>query len=185
MRLRVGLVAHRHPDIRVHDVGVEYGMTWHDFFGRVAITDGDSDPLSPNGYAGAKTVKLGYNTPWYQAGFSFYDDFRRHSVVFTPTARRATRWAYYGILHRGPVGLLGEIAAGTDAYEPLSGVSQPRKNSLAGWAEVDWWPRREWNFRVRYDHLSLDRGNADPYLRDLNAHSRYAVEADWVPVPFA
>ena len=173
-------------DVRQPDVGIEYGMTWHDFFGRAALTDGDSDPLSPDGYAGAKTVKLGYNTPWYQAGFSFYDDFRRHSSpAFFPTPRRATRWAYYGILHRGPVGLLGEIAAGTDAYEPLSGVPQPRKNSLAGWAEVDWFPLRQWNFRVRYDHLSLDRGNADSYLRDLNTHTRYAVEADWVPVPFA
>jgi len=172
-------------DVRVPDTGLEYGSTWHDFFGRVAVTNGASDPLGGNAYAGAKTVKLGYNTPWYQAAFSFYDDFERFPTGFPAPIKRATRWGYYGILHHGPAGILGEIAAGTDEFTPAVGVTGPKRNSLAGWAEADWWPRRQWNARVRYDYMSLDRGNPDPYIRDLNTHTRYSVEADWVPVPFA
>lgn len=174
-------------DPRQSDTGLEYGSEWKGCFGRVALTDGGSNPLQgPNTYAGARTVRLGYNNAWYQGGVHFYDDFRRGDGISPPPIQRATRWAYSGIFHRGPAALLGEIAAGTDELTPRPGrASGPKRNSLAWWAEADYWPAREWNVRLRYDQMSLDRGATDPYLRDLNRHRRMAVEAEWVPVPFA
>jgi hypothetical protein len=36
---------------------------------------------------------------------------------------------------------------------------------------------------VRYDHDELDR-SSDQFVRDRNTYDRYALEAEWVPVPF-
>jgi len=174
-------------DPRQSDTGLEAGGQWNSLFGRVAWTNGGSFPLGfGNTYSAAKTVRLGYNNSWYMGGLSFYDDFTRAAGGFFPSGyKRATRWGYSGILHRGPAALIGEIAAGTDELPPLVGATGPKRNSLAGYAEIDWWPARQYNLRVRYDSMSLDRGNPDPYLRDLNQHTRMAFEVDWVPVPFA
>jgi len=175
-------------DPRQPDMGLEYGAEWRSFFARAAWTDGDSHPLyGPSFYAGAKTLKLGYNNAWSQSGVSIYDDFRRLPPSGGVTeVQRATRWGYYGIAHRRNVALLGEIGAGTDELTPPTGkATGPKQNSLAWYAETDYWPWKQANFRARYDYMSLDRGAADPYIRDLNTHTRYALEADWVPVPFA
>ena len=57
-------------------------------------------------------------------------------------------------------------------------------NSLAAWDEADQTPRREYNMRVRVDHLELYRAS-DQTTKDLNSCNRYALEGEWVPVPFA
>ena len=87
--------------------------------------------LSASGNAEAKTVKLGYNTTWYQGGVSLYDDFVKSGT--TPLLRQ-TRWGYYGLTHRGPFALLGEIAAGTDEDK----VAPNKTNRRAGFVELDW-----------------------------------------------
>jgi hypothetical protein len=175
-------------DPRQPDMGVELGGEWKGFFGRFAYTDGASEPvLNPTAvYAGAKTLKLGYNTGHLQSGLSFYDDFRRGATAGPDQLQRATRWGYYGLAHQGAFAALGEIAAGTDERVPATGfASGAKENLLAWWAELDYAPWRQGNVRVRYDQMSLDRGAADPYIRDLNDHSRMSLEAEWVPVPFA
>ncbi len=178
-------------DPRRSDMGLEYGMDWNGAFARAALTDGSGHPINnaSNPYASAATVKLGYNRPGYQGAISFYDEFRRYDGAFAPASqvKRATRWGYYGLVSRGPVALLGEVAAGTDETVPVvtGRTGGPKTNSLAWWAEVDYAPWRQANFRVRYDRMSLDRGARDAYIRDLNQHSRLALEAEWVPVPFA
>jgi len=53
-----------------------------------------------------------------------------------------------------------------------------------GFAELDWSPQRAYNLRFRYDRLELDRSSDDP-TRALNSWNRYALEGEWVPVPFA
>jgi hypothetical protein len=164
-------------DPRYPDMGVEIGMVRCGWFGRAAFTDGAASLFSSNGNAEAKTVKVGYNTTWYQGGLSLYDDFIKSGT--TPTAR-ATRWGYYGMTHHGPFALLGEIAAGTDEDK----VTPNKTNRLAGFVELDWSAHRQYNMRVRYDRVELDR-RPDPTIRDQNTFSRYAVEGEWVPVPFA
>ncbi len=177
-------------DPRQPDMGLEIGGDRGGFFGRASFTDGPAaEPLfGPSLYANAKTLKLGYNATYYQSAVSFYDDYRRLTEAFVlPTDRkRTTRWGYYGLTHYGPFAALGEIAAGTDELPPAVGrATGPKQNLLAWWAEVDYAPVRQANVRLRYDDMSLDRGAADPYIRDLNAHQRYSLEAEWVPVPFA
>jgi hypothetical protein len=168
-------------DSRYPDMGVEVGADYSGIFGRVAMTNGQNDVLVGQ-FAGAKAIKLGYNSPWYQGAVSFYDDFRK--VSFSGQ-KRATRWGYYGLTHYGPLAALGEIAAGTDELEPLLGMaSGPKTNLLAGYAELDYSPRRAWNARVRWDHLVTDR-SSNPAFRDAATHDRYSAEAEWVPVPFA
>jgi hypothetical protein len=170
-------------DPRNPDMGVEYGMDQGGVFGRFALTNGSDADVLAGQYAGAKTAKLGFNSPWYQGAVSFYDDF--HKVSFSGI-QRATRWGYYGLTHYGPLVALGEIAAGTDESEPVvpGMASGPKKNLLAGYAELNYSPRRAWNARVRWDHLVTDR-SSDPTTRDAATHSRSAFEAEWVPVPFA
>jgi hypothetical protein len=176
-------------DPRQPDMGLEVGGSRGGFFGRAAFTDGESEPLtSSNVYANARTVKLGYNSSYYQGAISFYDDFRRITTASPPPSerKRATRWGYYGLTHYGPFAALGEIAAGTDEkLPPLGHATGPKQNLLAWWAELDYAPVRQANARFRYDWMSLDRGAADPYIRDLNSHQRVSLEAEWVPVPFA
>ncbi|MEO5618343.1 MAG: hypothetical protein ABIS67_11265 [Candidatus Eisenbacteria bacterium] len=177
-------------DPRRSDMGLEYGVDWNGAFARASRTNGDSHPLfgSGNLYASTTTLKLGYNRPGYQGAISIYDEFRRFEPSASPTERkRATRWAYSGLVGHGPVALLGEVSAGTDETVPviLGHASGPKTNSLAWWAEVDYAPVRQANVRLRYDRMNLDRGAMDPYIREINQHSRMALEAEWVPVPFA
>jgi hypothetical protein len=167
-------------DPRLPDMGVEWGMERGGAYARLAFTDGASNVFG-GGFAGAKTVKLGYRHARAEAAVSLYDDDRKEGSAI----KRATRWAFSGMAHHGPVAVLGEIAAGTDEQEPgpFDGVaSGPKKNLLAGFAEIDWTPVRWLNTRVRYDHLVTDR---DPSMGDMMEHARYAFEVDWVPMPFA
>jgi len=164
-------------DPRKPDMGVEIGAERAGWSGRAAFTNGQSSLFTGSGYAEAKTVKLGYNTARFQAGASLYDDFRKSGT--TPEVR-FTRWSFYGMTHQGSLALLGEIAAGTDENK----VSDLKTNLLAGFVELDWAARREVNVRGRYDRVVLDRG-ADEATRDASTFHRYALEAEWVPVPFA
>lgn len=164
-------------DPRYPDMGVEIGMAHGGWFGRAAFTNGASSVFTSNANAEAKTVKLGYNTTWYQGGVSLYDDFIKLGT--TPTLR-VTRWGYYTLTHHGPFALLGEIAAGTDEDK----VTLGKTNRRAGFVELDWSAHRQYNMRVRVDREELNR-DPDPVIRDQNTFNRYAVEGEWVPVPFA
>ena len=161
-------------DPRNPDMGVEIGAERGPFFARAAFTNGQSHPLA-GGRAQAKTVKLGYRSAWSQGGVSLYDDYRGTSSFL----KRATRWGYYMLAHRGPVAAVGEIAAGTDAA-----ATGGKTNLLAGFGELDYAPWRWLNLRTRYDRLELDRSTL-PAIRDVNTFDRYSLEAEWVPVPFA
>ena len=164
-------------DPRLPDMGIEYGMDRAGWYGRAAFTNGASSVLTPNGHAEAKTLKLGYNSARYQAGVSLYDDFVKSGT--TPQVR-FSRWGYYGMTHYGPFALLGEIAAGTDENKS----TEVKTNSRAAFVELDWSPHREYNLRLRYDRVELDR-DPDPVIRDAGTYHRYALEGEWVPVPFA
>jgi hypothetical protein len=164
-------------DPRDPDMGIEYGMDNGSWFGRAAFTNGRANVFNGQ-LAETKTIKIGYNQPWYQGALSFYDDFRSRA---TGGPKRATRWGYYGMTHTGPLAILGEIAAGTDEGQPVvpGHASGPKTNLLAAFGEIDYAPVRWFNLRGRYDYLELGRST------DANTHSRYAIEADYVPVPFA
>ena len=164
-------------DPRRTDMGIEVGADRAGWFGRAAFTNGQSSLFSGSGYAEAKTVKLGYSMPRFEAGVSLYDDFLKSG---TNPLVRFTRWGGYGMTHYGPFALLGEIAAGTDEDLAVGGS----RNLLAGFAELDWAAAREYNVRARYDRVVLDRG-ADEATRDASTFHRYALEGEWVPVPFA
>jgi len=164
-------------DPRYPDMGVEVGMDRAGWFGRAAFTNGLSDVLSQSGFAEAKTVKLGYNEPDFQLAASIYDDFLKSGT--TPIIR-FTRWGLYGLSHYGPIVVLGEIAAGTDENK----VPPGNKNLLAGFVELDWSAHAQYNMRARYDRAQLDRSSVAA-VRDANTYSRYSLEGEWVPVPFA
>jgi hypothetical protein len=170
-------------DPRQPDMGFEVGANPGNLFGRVAFTNGGA----PNGampfgsqFAQAISAKLGMNRSWYQGQISFYDDFRddeRH--LLAGAERRATRWGYAGLAHWRNIAFVGEIAAGTDLV-----VGDVKRNSLAGFGEVNYTPNRWSNYRVRFDYLELDRSNA---FTDTGAPSlwrRYSVEGEFLPVPF-
>ena len=164
-------------DPRLPDMGVELGMEWAGWTGRASFTNGQSSLFSGSGYAEAKAIKIIHRMPWYQGSVSLYDDFQKSGT--TPLVR-FTRWSYSGLTHYGPFAMLGEIAAGTDEDLAIGG----KRNLLAGFVEVDWAARRQYNLRARYDRVVLDRG-ADPVTRDASTYHRYALEGEWVPVPFA
>jgi hypothetical protein len=164
-------------DPRQTDMGVEVGAERAGWSGSAAFTNGQSSVFTSSGYAEAKTIKLAHNTARYQGGVSLYDDFQKSGT--TPLAR-FTRWGYYGLTHHGPFALLGELAAGTDEDLAFGG----KRNLMAGFVELDWAARRQYNLRVRYDRVVLDRG-ADSLTRDASTYHRYALEGEWVPVPFA
>jgi hypothetical protein len=171
-------------DPRFPDMGIELGADHAGWYGRLALTNGSAD-VTFGGFAGAKTAKLGYVSPHYHGAVSFYDDYRKEGSLL----KRATRWGYFGMAHAGPVAVVGEVAAGTDETDPgfagIPGVATgPRTNLLAWFAELDVTPVRWLNTRARYDRLVTDRAT-DAAARDAATHSRYALEADWVPVPFA
>src|SRR5439155_10669127 len=162
------------------DTGLEYGMSWGSYFGRIALTNGESNPLGGQ-FAETKAVKLGYNLPLYQGGLSFYDNYQKEPF---PPRKRATRWGYYSLTHFRSLAVLGEIAAGTDADTLGRGAVRAKTNLLAGFVEADYALGRSFNVRARYDYLDTDRSSNNA-IRDANTHHRYALEGEWVPVPFA
>ena len=172
-------------DPRDPDMGYEIGGASGGFFGRASFTNGSANVFAPWSFAEAKAIKLGYNMAGYQGGVSFYDEFNH--VPFAGL-RRGTRWGYYGMTHFGPLTALGEVAAGTDqpwASDGAGGFDRgPKINRLAWFAEVDYTPIRWLNGRVRYDYFVANRAS-DPDIREANTHQRYAVEGEWLPVPFA
>lgn len=176
-------------DPRFPDMGVEVGGDRGGWFGRASFTNGRSDLFSAAPYAETGAIKLGYNTSGYQGGVSFYDSeqhIRSFDSVGSPDGwinDRQVRWGYYTLTHYGPTAFIGEIAAGTDRAPDAVTQLPAETNRLAGFAEVDYAPDRDLNFRVRYDRVQLDR-STDATVRDFNTHSRYALEGEVVPVPF-
>jgi hypothetical protein len=174
-------------DPRDPDMGFEVGGSNASWFGRASFTNGDAQVFG-GGFAEAKTVKLGFNSPRHQSGVSFYDNYNSERGGLSPSfPKRATRWGYYGLGSFGPLAGIVEVAAGTDEAEPDPGsglATGPKTNSLAWFAEVDYTPMRFLNGRLRYDYLQLDR-SSDPVIRDASTHRRYAAEAEYLPVPFA
>lgn len=172
------------------DRGVEVGGSHGGVFSRIAWTNGGADPIFgvENTVSQTFTGKLGANMSHYQGAISFYDDFHFESDFLgspTPQGVRTSRWSYYGMTHVGPVAVLGEVAAGTDREQTGDPAAPMREvNKLAYFAEADWSPSRPWNFRLRFDHLELNRTGNDA-LRDLDTYDRVALEGEVVPVPFA
>ena len=144
----------------------------------VLMSQVKGNPPSPGRHPQAIAAKFGYVMPRWQGGVSVYDEWHPQSGQ----GQRASRWGYYGMTHAGDFAFLGEIAAGTDRNE--NSGSPIVRNSLAYWAEADWAPARQYNLRVRYDHLELDRAS-DDLTRDANSYNRYAIEGEYVPLPFA
>ena len=175
----------RHPDM-----GVEYGIEKSGVFGRAAWLNGDTSPFGqPNNVAQTFAGKLGYHHAMAEAALSFYDDFHQEFDFSTfpagLTGARSTRWSAYAMTHWSQFALLGEVGAGTDRFpDPFGSGGSAERNSLAGWVELDWAPSRTWNVRVRYDQFVYDRAT-DTAVRDAGTHSRYALEGEVVPVPFA
>jgi len=169
-------------DPRTPDEGIEVGATPGRFYGRMALTNGGvpygAFPLA-NQYAQAFAAKVGINTPRYQNGISFYDDFRDDQRA-TFADRRATRWGYYGLSHWKQFETLFEIGAGTDY---LGGTEH--RNKLAGFGEIDYTPNRWMNLRARFDYLDLDRSSAFTDAGAVSLNRRYAIEGEFLPVPFA
>lgn len=169
-------------DPRLPDMGVEIGAERSGVFGRTSYTNGRANVLG-GGYAETKTLKLGFRAPIGETAVSLYDDYAKRPAGGQP--QRQTRWGLYGFTHWREVALLGEVAAGTDEAQPTGGlVTGVKTNLLAGWAELDYAPTRSTNLRTRYDYMVTDR-SSDPSVRDDNTFSRWALEGEWVPVPFA
>lgn len=111
------------------------------------------------------------------AGSYYNDYFRKGTSLYG--YQRVSRWGGYGLTHWKRLALLGELDAGTDMAP--GGV---KVNKLAGFAEADYAPVRWTNFRVRYDMVELPRPGI-PGIGDLGEYTRWAVEGEFVPVPFA
>ena len=169
-------------DPRNPDMGVEVGGERGPLYGRLALTNGPASVFR-EGFAETKAIKAGYHNSRYQGGLSFYDSYLKSPVG---GIKRATRWGYYGLGSYGPIAVLGEIAAGTDEAESIvpGFVTGEKRNLLAAFAEIDYAAGRTVNFRLRYDYLNSDRSSNEA-LRSANQHQRYAIEGEWVPVPFA
>lgn len=167
------------------DMGVEVGADHGPFFGRAAFTNGASYVLGPEPFADAVTVKLGYSHARGQAAISLYDDYvKGDNAAF----KRATRWDLYALTHWQRFALVGELGAGTDR-EP----GGARLNLLAGFVEANYAVSRAVNLRVRYDQFQGDRdltliarpNRSLVTRRDLATYQRYALEGEFLPVPFA
>ncbi len=175
-------------DPRTTNRGLELGGEHHSMFARAAWTEhaGDnSGPLGSGSKSQTMTAKLGYTMPQYQGGVSFFDDWSDEDPGSFAERSRATRWGYYGMTHRGPFSLLAEVVAGTDELTAGDPMLPPVKvNSLGYFAELDYAPWRQWNFRLRYDRLELDR-SSDQLLREANSFTRMSIEGEYVPMPFA
>jgi hypothetical protein len=170
-------------DPRNPDMGIEVGADKSNWFGRAAFTDGASSIFTNSAHAEAKTGKVGYNHPRFQAAASIYDDFLKSGT--TPQTR-FTRWGLYGLTHYQSFALIGEFAAGSDkAYDYTNPDPVTTETKLAAWfGEVDWAPQRQYNVRARYDWTSLNDG-APEAAREAAEYTRYSLEGEWVPVPFA
>jgi len=170
----------RHPDM-----GVEVGADHGPLFGRAAFTNGASGVFGSEPFAEAVTLKLGYGGARGQAAVSFYDDYLKNGAG---PFRRATRWGAYALTHVSRLALLGEVGAGTD--EQPTGE---RRNLLAGFAEADYAVNRAVNLRVRYDLFQGDRDGtvivredlSTVSRRDAGTYQRYALEGEFLLVPFA
>lgn len=172
-------------DPRFPDMGLEVGADHGGFFGRAAFTNGGAQFFGSDPFAEAITLKLGHNSTFGQGAVSFYDDYRKGG---TGLYKRATRWDAYTLTHRGPLAFLGELGAGTN-----EAVLGGRRNLLAAFAEADYAITRGVNVRVRYDFFQGDRDGTGVLRpdgstvsrRDLATWQRYALEGEFVPVPFA
>ena len=175
-------------DPRLPDMGLEVGAERAGVFGRAAYTNGRANTLGQDPYAETKALKLGYRTPRFETAASIYDDYARTRPAGVIDMRQ-TRWGLYGLTHWRELALLGEVAAGTD-QEATGGtptvpyVPTIKTNSLAWWAELDYAVSRSLNVRTRFDYMVTDR-SSDPVVRDATTFSRFAIEGEWVPVPFA
>jgi hypothetical protein len=168
-------------DPRQPDMGLELGAERSHVFGRAAYTNGRANVVGAGPYAETKTLKLGYRDPRFETALSIYDDYAKQAG-FSPANARQTRWGGYAITHWREFALLGEVVAGTDEGQPLAGQATLRTNRLGGWAELDYAVTRALNLRTRFDYLVVDR---DKLVRDANTFTRWALEGEWVPVPFA
>jgi hypothetical protein len=171
-------------DPRFGDEGLELGGTSGLHYGRIAFTNGVSSPIGGGStHAQAVSAKIGYAGTSFQDGFSGYDEWNAAPLG---GQTRASRWGWYGTAHRGQVSLIGEVVAGTDQFAaaPGSGETDFKSNRLAWFAEADYQANRALNLRARYDRMETDR-SSDPATRDAGSYSRYALEGDIVPIPFA
>lgn len=169
-------------DPHYSDRGLEFGGSRGSLFARMAWTNGVSAlgalPPTAGRHPQALTGKLGYGTSRWQGAASIYDEYHTSGGF----GQRSSRWGTYALTHLGPVALLGEAAAGTDTRWSASGAT--RTNLLAAFAEANWAPHRSYNLRLRCDRVETNRSsNAD--TRERNSFNRYAVEGEYVPVPFA
>jgi hypothetical protein len=164
-------------DPRFPDEGLEYGVTKGNWFGRASLTNGNSNVLAGQ-YSAAWTGKLGYNRSAFQVAASVYDDYYKNGSSLYGY-KRTTRWGGYGLTHWKKLAFLGELDAGTDEIP-----GGPKVNKWAGFVETDYAPVRWTNVRVRYDAVSLDRGGV-LVPADQGSFSRWALEGEFVPVPFA
>jgi hypothetical protein len=172
-------------DPRLPDMGLEVGAERAGFFGRASYSNGRANVVGQNPFAEAKTLKLGYRTPRFETAASLYDDYaKERPATALPANERQTRWGLYGLTHWREFALLGEVAAGTDELRSPGQMPQDKTNLLAWWTELDYAPSRALNVRMRYDYQVLDR-STDPFTRDNNTSTRFALESEWVPVPFA
>lgn len=170
-------------DPRQVDQGLEFGGADGSHYGRVAFTNGSSNVLGDTRpRAQAVSGKIGYSGPSFQDGFSGYDEWV--PAVTSGDRTRASRWGYYALSHRGPWSLAGEVVAGTDRYGTGGGPPDTRINRLGWFAEADYQVNRAVNLRARYDRLEANRA-ATAAIREQFSYNRYAVEGEFVPVPFA
>jgi hypothetical protein len=171
-------------DPRQPDMGIEVGAERSRIFGRASYTNGRANVLGAGPYAETKTLKLGYRESRLESAVSIYDDYAKQAG-FSPANERQTRWGWYGMTHWRSLALLGEAAAGTNEAQPPAGmVTGAKTNLLAWWTEIDYAFSRSLNLRTRYDYMVTDRSSTQS-VRDNNTFSRWALEGEWVPVPFA
>lgn len=171
-------------DPRNVDRGIELGGTHGNLFARGSFTNGAAQagngPPVNSKHPQAVAAKVGYSRGSVQGAASVYDDWAPGNAA-GQSARRS-RWGGYTLASRGPVALLGELAFGTDQFWAAGRVS--RTNMLAGFVEADWAPHRAYNVRFRYDRLELNN-STDESVDAANSWNRFALEGEWVPVPFA
>ena len=176
-------------DPRFGDEGIELGGTHGLHYGRIAFTNGVSSPIGAGStHAQAVSAKIGYAGTSFQDGFSGYDEWNEATSFGAQT--RASRWGWYGTAHRGQVSLIGEVVAGTDQYAgvpigpPFPPLPEFKVNLLGWFVEGDYQANRALNVRARYDRMETNR-SSNPVIRDDASYSRYALEGDIVPIPFA
>jgi hypothetical protein len=170
-------------DPRFGDEGIELGGTHGLHYGRIAFTNGVSSPIGAGStHAQAVSAKIGYAGTSFQYGFSGYDEWNEARSFADRT--RASRWGWYGTAHRAQASLIGEVVAGTDQYASASFGASDKVNLLGWFVEADYQANRALNVRARYDRMETNR-SSNQVIRDDASFSRYALEGDIVPIPFA